>query len=163
MNKQYEIKGNELVMRVKKAPFFVRSTMFFLTSLFFLLPLTGMILSLAMGNRMHIGYLIGVFIFGLLGFYMLRMSLWNTYGKEIITFNHKSLIYLADYGWFKDGKKQKEINTPTEYSIRKIGYEDYNEGGLVIGSDDPIICVTKIPINELEELIIKLNDADNNG
>lgn len=159
MEKQYEINSNVLVLRVKKAPLFVRSVMFFFTSLFFLLPLTGMILGLAMGKGMHIGYLIGLFIFGLLGFYMLRMSLWNTYGKETITFNHENVIYLADYGWFKDGKKQKEINAPREYSIRQIGYEDDNKGGLVIGLDDPIICVTKMPIVELEELIDKLNDA----
>ena len=161
MEKQYEINNNILILRVRKAPMFVRSVMFFFTFLFFLLPLTGMILGLAMGKGMHIGYLIGLFIFGLLGFYMLRMSLWNTYGKEIIIFNHESVTYLADYCWFKDGKKQKEIKAPRTYSIRQIGYEDDNKGGLVIGLDDPIICVTKMPNIELEELIDKLNDVDN--
>lgn len=161
MNKQYELNKNSLELRVKKAPLFVRSVMFFFTFLFFLLPLTGMILGLSMGKGMHIGYLIGLFVFGLLGFYMLRMSLWNTYGKETISFNRENVTYLADYGWFKDGKKQKEIKIPREYSIRQIGYEDDNKGGLVIGLDDPIICVTKMPITELQELIDELNDVDN--
>ena len=161
MNKQYELNKNELELRVKKAPLFVRTVMFFFTFLFFLLPFTGMILGLAMGKGMHIGYVIGLFFFGILGFYMLRISLWNTCGKETITFENNYLIYIADYGWFKDGKKQKELKNPLVYSIRQIGYEEDNKGGLIIGLEEPIICVTKMPNAELEELIDKLNDLDN--
>lgn len=161
MEKQYELNSNVLVLRVKKASLFVRSVMFFFTFLFFFLPLTGMILGLAMGKGMHIGYLIGLFIFGLLGFYMLRISLWNTFGKETITFNNKNITYVADYGWFKDGKKEKEIADSIAFSVRPIGYEDDNKGGLIIGLDEPIMCVTKMSNAELEELIDKLNDLDN--
>ncbi len=161
MEKQYEIHKNLIVLRVKKAPLFIRSVMFFFTFLFFVLPLTGMILGLSMGTSIHIGYLFGLLIFGLLGFYMLRLSLWNTYGKETITFNQENITYLADYGWFKDGENQKEIKAPRVYSVKQIGYEDENKGVLVIGLDDPIVCVTKMPNIELEELIDKLNDLDN--
>lgn len=120
-----------------------------------------MILGLAMGKGMHIGYLIGLFFFGLLGFYMLRVTLWNTYGKETITFENNNITYIADYGWFKDGKKQIEFKKPLMYSIRQIGYEDDNKGGLVMGLEEPFMCVTKMPNAELEELIEKLNNVVN--
>lgn len=162
MEKQYELNYNVLVLRVKKAPLFIRSIMFLFSFLFFLLPLTGMILGLAMGKGMHIGYLIGLFFFEIMGFYMLRMSLWNTYGKEIIVFNTTKVEYSADYGWFKDGKKQKEIDRKVEFGIRQVGYEDDHKGSLVIGLDEPnIICATKMPNAQLEELIDKLSKVDN--
>ena len=163
MERQYELHDNTLVLRVKKAPLFVRSVLFFFSFLFFLLPLVGMILGLAMGQGMHIGYLIGMFFFGLLGFYMLRISLWNTFGKETITFGAHEITYIADYGWFKDGKKEKEVSDFVLFSIRPIGYEDDNKGRLIIGRDEPIHCVTKMPTPELEELIEKLNQLDHNS
>lgn len=161
MEKQYELNNNMLILSVKKAPMFVRAIMYLFSFLFFLLPLTGMILGLVMGKGMHFGYLIGLFFFGLMGFYMLRMSLWNTYGKEIIVFNQKNIEYSADYGWFKDGKKQKELDRKVEFGIRQVGYEDDQTGALVIGLDEPnIICATKMPNAELEELIDILEKAN---
>lgn len=115
-------------------------------------------MGLAFGKGLHVGYIIGIFFFGIMGFYMLRLSLWNTYGRETITFNSTEIIYTADYGWFTDGKKQKEISGSIELSTRQIGYEDDDTRGLVIGLDEPIICVTKLPGAELKELIEKLNN-----
>lgn len=160
--KQYQLNKNELTLTVKKAPLFVRSVMFIFAFLFFLLPLTGMILGLSMGKSMHIGYLIGLFIFGFFGFYLLRIALWNTYGQETIVFNRNNVEYIADYGWFKDGKRQIDIHRPFEFGIRQICYEEDNKGALIIGLDEPnIICVTKMPNAQLEALIDKLNNTDN--
>ena len=161
MNRQYELNKNVLELRVKKASLFVRSVLFLFTILFFSLPLFGIILRLTMGDGLHFGNIVLLIIFGVLGFYMLRISLWNTYGKETITFESNHVIYIADYGWFKDGKKHKEIKEPLVYLVRQIGYEEDNKGVLVIEMEEPINCVTKIPIEELKELINKLNDVDN--
>jgi len=161
--KQYQLNGNVLTLNVKKAPAFLRSVMFLFAFLFFIMPLAGMVLYMAIGNGFHIGFLFGMFFFGLMGFYLLRIALWNTYGNEVISITKNHINYIADYGWFKDGKKQNEITAPIVYSIRQIGYEDDNTGGLVIGLEEPyIICATKMPIDELQELIAKLNNIDNN-
>jgi hypothetical protein len=152
--KQYKLVGNELTLTVKKAPLFVRSVMFLFAFLFFLMPLVGMLLGLSMGKGLHIGYFIGIFFFSVMGFFMLRNALWNTYGKELIIFDENRVRYVADYGWFKDGKKEKEFTGQIEYGIRQLGYEDDNKGGLIIGLKEPSInCVTKMPNSELEELI----------
>jgi hypothetical protein len=121
-----------------------------------------MIGSMASGNGFHFGFLIGIGIFGLIGFYLLRVFLWNSYGKETISFNNNNITYEADYKWFKDGKKTKEINSPN-FSIKPIGYEDENFGVLIINSEnDTLESVVKIPNDQLEELISKLKTTANN-
>ncbi|NQX82318.1 MAG: hypothetical protein HRT66_10040 [Flavobacteriaceae bacterium] len=159
--KQHELNNGELTLRVKRSPVFVRIVIFLFAFLFFLLPLVGMILSILMGDGFHIGFLIGIGFFGLMGFYLLRIGLWNTYGTEIIKFQSSKVIYEANYGWFKDAKKTKEI-IPLSFSLKPIGYGEDNEGVLIIGSNDFLIeCATKMSINEINELIKKLK-VDNN-
>lgn len=156
---QHELKNRELMLKVKPSPLFIRAIMFLFTFLFFLLPISGMILSLSMGNGFHIGFLFGMGFFGVMGFYLLRMTLWNTYGVEIITFENSKVTYEANYGWFKDGKKTKEMN-PIVFSIKPIGYEEENKGVLIIGTDDLTIeCTTKMSIDEISLLITKLNSG----
>ncbi len=157
---QYIITENTLILKVKKSPVFIRSILFLFSFLFFVLPIVGMAGYIFMRKGFHASFLFGIFFFGLLGFYLLRISLWNTYGKEEITFNGNQVSYVADYGWFKDSLKTKEINIIT-YSIRPIGYEDDNEGALVIGEcESTIECVTKMPISDIEKLIEKLKEVD---
>jgi hypothetical protein len=159
--KQYLLEENTLTLRVKKAPLLICLIMFFFSFLFFIMPLVGMILYIDDDHGFHIGFFFGLFFFGILGFYLLRLSLWNTYGKEIITFNGKELTYIADYGWFRDTKKQDVPVGPFTFSARTIGYEEDKEGGLVIGpSEPPLFCVTKIPLEQLEELIIELGQLN---
>lgn len=160
MEKQYRLDQNILTLKVKKAPLFVRSVMFVFTFLFFLLPLFGLAFRLSMGKGLHIVNFIALFVFGLLGFYMLRISLWNTHGRETITFNDKNVQYLADYGWFRDGEKQKEYSEPLILSKKQIGYNDDDKSVLVIGLKEPITCVTKMSNVELEELINLLGEME---
>ncbi len=156
--KQYNLQTNDLTLRVKKSPFLVRLIMFFFTSLFFLAPLVGMVIAISSGKKFHIAYVISIGIFSLLGFYLLRISLWNTYGHERVVFNGTEVTYNADYGWFNDAVKKENI-TPLSFRIHPIGYEEDKMGVLVIGTNDSKIeCVTKMPISEITELIEKLNN-----
>lgn len=163
MKKQYTLEGNVLTLKAKKAPLLVLSVMYFFSFLFFLMPIAAIVMGSTMDKGLHVGYIIGLFIFGVLGFYMLRMSLWNTRGREVLTFNEKVIDYVADYGWFKDAKKQREITSALKFSMRRIGYEDDKKGGLVIELDEPIFCATRMPNTELEELIDKLYNLTNGG
>lgn len=152
--KQYQIDKNILTLKVKKTPVLIRATLFVVAFLFFLMPLTGMLFYISLGNGFHVGFFIGLFFFGIMGFYILRMALWNTYGKEVITFNKDKVEYIADYGWYKDGSKSVKMANSIDYSIRDIGYEEDHKGALIIGGGEkPIFCVTKMKNNELNELI----------
>ncbi|MCA1763114.1 MAG: SoxR reducing system RseC family protein [Flavobacteriales bacterium] len=85
--KQFHLNGRELTLTVKRAPLFIRGMLFLFAFLSFIMPLVGMILYMAFGYGFHFGFLIGLFIFGLLGFYLLRVALWNTLGIEILVFS----------------------------------------------------------------------------
>ena len=154
--KQFVIEDNKLTLLIKKSPFLVRLIFFPISFLFFILPIGGMVAYLVSGNEFHIGFLFGIFISSLLGIYMLRITLWNTFGKEVIIFNNSKVTYTADYGWFKDSLKSKVINS-ISFSILNVGYEEDNTGVLFIGDKESNIeSVAKLPINELEDLIKEL-------
>jgi len=81
---QFNFRNNTLNLKVKKSPLAVRIVMFFFAFAFFIFPLVGTIVSVLIGGGLQIGYFIWIEIFGLMGFYLLRVSLWNTYGEETI-------------------------------------------------------------------------------
>jgi len=153
---QYNFKNNILNLRVKKSPLAIRIVMFFFAFAFFVFPILGVIVDVLTGGGLQFGYLIGIGIFALMGFYLLRVSLWNTYGEETIEILDGKVIYEANYGWFKDGKKEIII-TNLKYSFKSVGYEEDNEGVLVISSENAQVeSVVKMPMEEMESLLFIL-------
>jgi hypothetical protein len=154
---QHQLQGNILTMRVKKAPVAIRVVMFVFAFLFFSIPVLSLVFSVLIGKGPHVGLLIAAVVFGLLGFYPLRIALWNTYGFEEVLFRKNKLEYVANYGWFKDGRKEIEINESLDVRAWPVGYEDENKGVLIIENDqDEIHCVTKMEMYELQEIRKKL-------
>ncbi|MBP2282241.1 hypothetical protein H4V97_000559 [Flavobacterium sp. CG_23.5] len=150
---QYSFENNQLKFKVSKTPFLVRLVLFIITFLCFAFPLFGIIFNIVEGNGIKFGGILAFGIFYLLGFYLLRISLWNSYGEETIQINENKIIYIADYRWFKDGKKTIEKNGVT-YSIKPVGYEEENNGILVISNGkSEIESAVKIPKKNLEKLI----------
>lgn len=155
---QYYIQNNTLNLKVKKSRMLVRTVMFALAFSFFVFPVLGVIFSIASGSGLHFGYFIAIGIFGLMGFYLLRVSLWNTYGEEIIDFLPNKIIYEANYGWFKDAKKEIELILP-HYSFKSVGYEEDNEAVLIITcQNSEIETAIKMPMIQVEELILILKN-----
>lgn len=153
---QYNFKNNILNLKVKKSPILVRAVMFGLAFCFFVFPVLGVISGIAGGSGLHFGYFIAIGIFSLIGFYTLRISLWNTYGEESFQIAENKIIYEANYGWFKDGKKETLISNPDYFSVQ-VGYEEDNESVLFIASEESKIeSVVKMPTVQLEELIMIL-------
>lgn len=142
-----------LILKVKTAPLIIRSVYFFFTVICFLFPILMIVLNIAAGNGLQIGYFISILIFGLMGFFLLRSALWNTFGQEVIVFNTYSVNYQPDYGKFKGNKKEIK-NENINFTYRKIGFEDEQIGNLVIANkEDKIETVVKLAIDQLKELI----------
>lgn len=157
---QIEFKENQLVLRVKKSPFLGRILLYLITFLSIALPLGGFIANMINGGELKFFNIVFLFIFGLIAFYMLRVSLWNTYGFELIQFGSNKLTYVADYHLFKDKVKGFSFEN-INYEVKTVGYEEDNKGFLVIKFDDDTVLetVTKIPIPDLESLITVLNPS----
>ncbi|MEN2490260.1 hypothetical protein AAYQ05_20825 [Flavobacterium sp. B11] len=157
--KQYHLQNNILNLQVKKTPFLVRAILFVIAFVLFIFPVVGAIFGIALGNGLHIGYFIGIGFCSLIGFYTLRVALWNTYGNETIQILDDKVIYEANYGWFKDGKKELLVSNPNFYVV-SAGYEEDNEGVLIIGCDDAKVeSVVKIGMIQLEELTALLQNS----
>ena len=117
---------------------------------------------LTYGDGPHIGIAISfIFCWGI-GFYLLRVTLWNSVGREVLTLNPDKISYIADYRLFKDGRqeiKTKDLET-------EIIYED--EPNKPIGrlklknKTTSIESVIQTTISELEELKIEIKTRYNN-
>jgi hypothetical protein len=151
---QFTFKNNQLKLSVRKSPLIIRIVLFLFAFAFFIFPVLGTIASIVSGGGLQFGLLIGIGIFALLGFYLLRIALWNTYGKETILFLESEIIYEADYHWFKDAKKVIE-NKNINYLFSPTGYEEDNEAVLILDNGkDAIECAVKMPQQQIDELII---------
>ncbi len=151
---QYSIDRKGVNLKVKRAPFALLAMYSFITIIAFASPLIGVVLNLVAGNGFHIGLFFGLVIFGLLGFFLLRNTLWNAFGQETIRFENNEIEYVADYGWFKDKVKSFAYSNDLSFGIKPIGYEEDHKGTLIVStSNDTVNCVTKMNIDELQDLI----------
>lgn len=71
-----------------------------------LAPIIALFFFLSEKEGLHFGPFVSIAITWLIGYYLLRIILWNTYGKEIIHLHPNSIKYIADYKWFKDSQKE---------------------------------------------------------
>ncbi|WKW46164.1 hypothetical protein P3875_10305 [Myroides sp. JBRI-B21084] len=158
--KQIEFNENQLILKVKKSPLLARLLLYFITFLSIALPLGGFIVNMISNVGLSFFHILFLFIFGFIAFYMLRVSLWNTFGKESIEFVKNKLTYVADYHWFKDKVKEFTFEN-INFDIKQVGYEEDNKGVLVIKFDDGKVLetVTKIPIADLEIFINNINNS----
>ena len=92
---------------------------------------------------------------------MIRIALWNSLGFELIQLKDDRLDYIADYGWFKDGKKSISMKG-LKASFLLIGYEEEGLAVLQIANETQSIeSVVKLPIDDLTEIAQKLNQSFN--
>ncbi|CAM3545461.1 hypothetical protein FLGE108171_02195 [Flavobacterium gelidilacus] len=141
-------------MYVKKSPLIGRGFILFLAFICVALPIMGIVLNFMDGNAFHFGFIIGLGLFSLVGFYFIRLFLWNTYGKEVIEIGESSVSYYVDYHYFKGNQKQMKYEELT-YEFTSIGFEEEQKGNLIIVANvkEFIHSAVNMPNAELIELI----------
>lgn len=154
--RQYNLEKGKLTLYVKAAQFGVVAALYILAFIGFLAPLTSLVFSLMAGASIGFGIIISFIIFGLVGFFLLRMALWNSFGKEHLEINANMISYVADYGWFTDGQKTIRSKIFT-LSTQQVGYANDKTGVLVIKHESgEFNCVAKLPLVQLDEIITQL-------
>jgi hypothetical protein len=158
---QIDLKQNQLVLKEKRGPLIARIFIYILTIFAICLPLGGLLANI-FNDGLTLVSVIMYGVFGLIAYYMLRVSLWNTDGDEIIEFQKNKINYTADYQWFKGGQKEIDFEK-VDFTIQKAGYEEDNKGVLVIKYDDNGLFETasKLPLSDLEILLINLKELYN--
>jgi hypothetical protein len=161
--KQIEINGSELTISVKKTPLVIRIILSIVLSIMVFIPILATYFVLTDGDGFHIGLAFSFLFFWVLGFYILRIILWNSFGREIIVLGREKIQYTADYKYFKDGRKEIEIN---QLATEIIFEDEPNDpvGRLRLHSDsNSIESVIKTRLVELEELEKEIKTLYNNG
>jgi len=159
--KRYTLNNNTLELYVKKSLPIGRGFLLFLAFVVVAMPILGMVLNFLDGGGFHFGFLIGLGIFSLIGFYFVRLFLWNTYGKEVIVIGKDTVSYYVDYHYFK-GNQQEIAYEELVFGIEQIGFDDEKLGRLLIAADDKdyIHSSVNMDLRELEELVRKLTVVD---
>ena len=157
-SKRYSLIDNILELYVKKSPPVGRGFILFLAFISVALPIMGMVFRFMDGGSFHFGFIIGLGAFSLIGFYFVRLFLWNTYGKEVITIGETTVSYYVDYHYFK-GNQQEITYEELVFEIEQIGFEEEQLGRLIIAANEKefIHSSVNMDLRELEEIIRKLN------
>ena len=150
----YILTNKTLELYVKKSPYIGRGFLLFLAILIIGLPIMGMVMNLIDGGAFHFGFLIGLGLCSLISFYMVRLFLWNTYGKEVIEIGETTVNYYVDYHYFK-GNQQEIAFEELVFDIEQIGFEEEKLGRLIIAANekDFIHSSVNMDLRELEELV----------
>ena len=158
---QYSIDNNKLSLRVKKPHFLLRFLLYFMSCVILLGPIIGFIISIKAGQPFHFKFLFGMAISSIIGVYILRFALWNSFGKEIIELNPESITYTSDYRIYRDNTNHKRDGKVT-FSYRPIGYIEDQMGCLTIHNGTEVIkSVVKMSIIDIKSLIKELNTTNN--
>lgn len=150
--RQINIEGNQLTISARKTPLFIRIMLTLFLVIIALIPIAVTIFTLTYGDGPHIGIAFSYLLCWGVGFYLLRIVLWNSVGKEILILNPETVSYVADYKLFKDGRKA----IPTRELQTEIIYEDEPNRALgrlmLISNLTSIETVLLTTIEELEEV-----------
>lgn len=152
----YTIDDKTLIMKPKKVPVWVKAILYCVTVFSVIFSFTILIFGILTNGFLFFSFII-IFIFCLLVIYFVRLSLWNTFGREVIHFSQNQVTYQADYGWFKGSQHNIHHDNQLEITIQQVDYEDDNIGVLIFyNKTDKIESVVKMPISTLEKLINEL-------
>lgn len=152
---QLHLDGIDLIVSVKKTPRSIRIVLTILLVIFFIIPIGAIISTCACGIGFNFGHVIISIISWLSAYFLLRILLWNAYGRELYSFANGNVSYVADYKLFRDPKR--EIEGDIVVDILKIGKPDQDYGTLVFKSgDNTIISVIEVPYSELSLLVVEL-------
>ena len=152
---------SKITLTSPRASIFCRIILQFFTVFFFILPILSTIGTMLLIGELSFGFVFFYIMFGLSGYYFLRLFLWNKYGKELIYLEKEKIIYEADYKFFKDNKT--EIDTKTlAVEIKQHNVSNEIFGTLLLKDEDQFIdTIVQIPLLEIESLKIKIEELYN--
>jgi len=122
----------------------------------FLLPFFIMILIISSEyGGISFGFLLACLIVWIPGGYLLRLGLWNKYGREVFVVEKKKFTHYNDYKYFKDNYKEKDYNEIEIGEAFNIGEENDRHSAYIIVSLDGEVAVhshKKIPVSVIKEI-----------
>ncbi|SRX76100.1 hypothetical protein AEQU3_03098 [Aequorivita antarctica] len=155
---QAEFIGNQLFIKGNKSPIVVRITLIIVLLICLLIPIAITITLMSERKGPHFGIFLSFIFFWGIGFYMLRIILWNTFGREVLTFEDDKISYEADYRYFRDGKTSISTKDIEVVAVPTID-ESAKLGILIFTNENQHIdTVLRVPFDKMTELAAEVNN-----
>lgn len=127
-----------------------------LTTISFLIPIVATIVAILI-LELKPAIIITYLIFGLSGYFFLKLYLWNKYGKEILSLKRDKINYHADYKIFIGNRREIDSDAVKIEYLESVEEKEIF-GTLKLSNDNAIIeTVIKLPLNDLERIKNKIN------
>lgn len=145
-----------LVIRQGKAPFSIRLFLSIFMIIGFVTPVISLAVSFYKDLEIGFSFITTVIIGLLVGFYLLRLILWNTYGKEILSVSADRIDYYCDYRYFRGNRKSLKGG---RYYFSPAYTRDEHYGKIKVENDaDTFTTQVEIPQTKLLEAIQLLSE-----
>ena len=103
----------------KKGNKFAQGFILFFCITFFLAPIIVLFFIITMGESISFGLFISFIVSLITSGYLLRLYLWNQYGKEVFIIQQNDLISYYDYKYFKDNYRKEHFESIRIYFTHK--------------------------------------------
>lgn len=151
---QVDFEDSKITISVKKAPLMIRFSFGLLVFILGIMPIGVTTLALTYWESLHIGLLFSFILCWGVGFYLLKVTLWNWIGREVLTLKPQSIHYIANYILFKDG--HQKINTSNlDASVVFNPTSSQGFGTLILTNKNESLCTT-VQLSEID--LKKLKD-----
>jgi len=152
-----EIVGNKLIIKGSKSPLPIRITLIAVLLICLMIPIAATFLLMSERKGPHLGIFLSFLFFWGIGFYLLRIILWNTFGREILTLEDDKISYEADYRFFIDGKQNISTENIEVVAIPTQS-EATNLGILVFSNENQHIdTVLGAPLDKMMDIAAEIN------
>ena len=147
----------EITIQNKRAPLLIILVLSVFMIIGFILPLISTVFMISNGDGLKMGIIIVYIIGWLSGIYLLKLTLWNLFGKEHIQFSKNSITYHADYKWFKGPIKTMVLDNLTVSTYEDPNTKKGNKKLKFISKDTEIKSVIQLPESIINNQILNLN------
>jgi hypothetical protein len=144
-------KNNEIIISSEPSPLIARIILKLIIIISALIPIAAAIAMVISEIDFYFGVLISFILFWGIGIYLIKVFLWNKYGREILSYQPDKISYMADYKYFKDSICEISTDNLEASKVEK-------ESGVIIkisNGDLTIMTVVPITIKEAENIIME--------
>jgi hypothetical protein len=107
-----------------------------------ILPIAGLLTAVSTGViKSPFGFMAGCLILGTCAIYLLRLYLWNTYGKEVYHIKDDEIRSYNSYRYFKDNSKHRA------FVHFEISYSERYHPTTLLDWHNPKEAITRNPVN----------------
>lgn len=100
------------------------------------IPIGGLVYLASLSNGIPFGFVLACAIFMLVFGYLIRLYLWNKYGKEVFIIDNGALNHFFDYRYFKDNQKSYSYGSIAVCIIRNSKVCQINPSDTDVSDDD---------------------------